>query len=50
MKNLLKHIQKEFDLTKCDASFDEICAEIEYIKDVYVDEYKDLFTCLAFIN
>lgn len=50
MKELLKMIQRDFDLTKCDTTFMEVSAEIEYIKDVYVDEYKDLFTCLIFLN
>ena len=50
MKNLLIQIQKEFNLSKCDTSFAEINAEIDYIQETYVDEYKDLFTCLVFIN
>ena len=50
MKYLLQFIQKEFDLTKCDTTFDEVCAEIDYIEDTYIHDASDLLLTLAYLN
>ena len=50
MKELLKMIQKQFDLKKCDTSFVEITSEIEYIQDTFIHDETDLLITLAYIN
>lgn len=43
-------IRKEFDLSKCDTTFDEVNAEIAYIQDTYIHDASDLLKTLAYIN
>jgi len=50
MKELLKQIQKDFDIANPNSTFLDVCDVIDYIQDTYIDEYNDLFTCLAFKN
>jgi hypothetical protein len=50
MKFLLKLIKQEFDLEKCDTTFDEVNAEIAFIQDTYIHDASDLVRTLAYIN
>jgi len=50
MKDLLKLIEKEFDLSKCNTTFAEISAEIDYIQETYIHDADDLLLTLAYIN
>ena len=50
MRELLKLIQKEFNLSQCDTSFDEVNAEIAYIQDTYIHDASDLLLTLVYLN
>ena len=50
MKELLKMIQKEFDLTKCDTTFCDVCLEMGYIQRTFIHDETDLLRTLAYIN
>ena len=50
MRELLKLIQKEFNLSQFDTSFDEVNAEIAYIQDTYIHDASDLLLTLVYLN
>ncbi len=50
MKTLLNLIRQEFNLDRCDTSFDEVNAEIAYIQDTYIHDAGDLVNSLVYLN